>query len=372
MEEAQQDIPTCVAKMLAERNKPLRVDVGSLAGNLKALAEQFQKRAEAVVRRTNAFLRTRRRCDAQIAFCEAVKYGAFAMHGQYDFIVLNVGLVPTLTDFFQRMMATAGLWPNIGEQDSLSESEPFSVPDGFRAHMLWNVLPARAPSDALRTALATVFMSECFDFIVRHELAHLVLGHLRDDARSTRADPVALHALECFADGHAAIWGLEPLRDMPRKIGRIPNPLGEAYKEFHGSPDDAFTNYLLAIFFVLRLMDETDWTERTFATNSHPPAPMRFNVVCIHLVYYFKQIGDKDGQSRVLRTMQHIWELGERTFAATLGIEPNPDIKRLTLSELSEGRARPGWRRARFDATPRVAKGAVSDPRCGARTPPCR
>jgi hypothetical protein len=34
--------------------------------------------------------------------------------------------------------------------------------------------------------------------------------------------------------------------------------------------------------------------------------------------------------------MEHIWELGERIFAATLGIEPNPDIKRLTLSELSE------------------------------------
>ena len=232
MEEAQQDIPTCVAKMLAERNKPLRVDVGSLAGNLKALAEQFQKRAEAVVRRTNAFLRTRRRCDAQIAFCEAVKYGAFAMHGQYDFIVLNIGLVPTLTDFFQRMMATAGLWPNIGEQDPLSESEPFSVPDGFRAHMLWNVLPARAPSDALRTALATVFMSECFDFIVRHELAHLVLGHLRDDARSTRADPVALHALECFADGHAAIWELSHFATCREKSAGFLTPSARPTRSF--------------------------------------------------------------------------------------------------------------------------------------------
>jgi hypothetical protein len=322
--------------MLAACNKPLRVDVGSLVGNLKALVEQFQARAEAVVRRANAFLPASRHCDAQITFCEALGYGAFAMPGRYDFFVLNIGLVPTLTDFFQRMMATAGLWPGFGEQDSLSKSEPFNVPAGFRAHMLWNVLPARAPSDALRTALATVFMSECFDFIVRHELAHLVLGHLRDDARSMRADPVAMHALEFFADGHSALWGLEPLLDMPRKIDRIPSPLGDAYKEFHRSPDDAFTNYLLVIFLALRLMDETDWTERTFANKSHPPAPMRFNGVCIHLVEYFKQIGDSEGEARVLRTMEDIWELGERIFAATLGIEPNPDIKRLTLSELSE------------------------------------
>ena len=130
-EEAQQDIPTCVAKMLAERNKPLRVDVGSLGGALKALVEQFQKRAEAAVRRTNASLRTRRRCDAQIAFCEAEGCGAFAMRGQYDFIVLNVGLVPTLTDFFQRMMATAGLWPNFGEQDLSQKASRSPFRTGF-------------------------------------------------------------------------------------------------------------------------------------------------------------------------------------------------------------------------------------------------
>lgn len=331
-----QDVVSCAAKMLAQRNKPLRIDVESLTGNLKELVGRFQERAEATVRRSNAFLQAQRRCGANVVFCEAPGYGAFSMHGQYDFIVLNLGLVPTLTDFFQRMMATSGLWPSFGEQASLSQSEAFSVPEGFRAHMLWNVLPVRAPSDALRTALATVFMSECFDFIVRHELAHLVLGHLRDDVRSIRADPVSVHALEFFADGHAAIWGLEPLRDMPRKIGGIPSPLGEAYREFHRSTDDAFASYLLAIFLVLRLADETDWTERTLPSKTHPPAPMRFNGVCIHLMDYFKQIGDADGESRMLRTMQHIWELGELIFAATLGIEPNLDVKRLTFSDLSE------------------------------------
>jgi len=322
--------------MLAERNKPPRVDIGSLVGDRSKLVKPFQERAEAVMRRANAFLPARRRCEARVTFCEAPGYGGFAMHGQYDFVVLNIGLVPTLTDFFLRMMATADLWPSFGEQGSLAKSKAFSVPEGFRAHMLWNVIPERAPSDALRTAFATVFMSECFDFIVRHELAHLVLGHLRDDARLIRADPVGVHALEFFADGHAAIWGLEPLGDMPRKIDRIQGPVGKAYKEFHRSSDDAFTNYLLAIFFVLRLMDETEWNEHTLASTAHPPAPMRFHGVCIHLVDYFKQIGNTEGESRVLRTMQAIWECGERAFAATLGVEPNPDIKRLTLSDLSE------------------------------------
>jgi len=330
------DILDCLDKALAEHNKPARVDVDSLTGNLKSLAVSFKQRADSVVHRVNAYLSPQQRCNAHISFCEGPSYGAFAMPAQHDFIVLNIGLVPMLTDFFQRMMATAGLWPDFGEQESLSSSEDYTAPEGFRAHMLWNVLPVRTPTDLLRTALATVFMSECFDQIVRHEFAHLVLGHLKDDATAIKADPIAVQALEFAADGHAAIWGLEPLRVMPRKFGRCPGVFDDAYREFHRSPDDAFVNYLLAIFFIFRLMDEKDWTNRTLASGRHPPAPMRFHGVCIHLVDYYRQHNDADGEARVLRTMNNIWELGEQIFAETLGVKPDPDIKRLTLSALSE------------------------------------
>jgi hypothetical protein len=330
------DILKCLDDALAERRKPARIDIDSMTGNLKALVVPFKQRADSVVRRVNASLFPRQRCNAQIFFCEEPGYGAFAMSAQHDFIVLNIGLIPTLTDFFQRMMATTGLWPDFGKHELLGASEGYRAQEGHRAHMLWNVLPVRAPTDLLRTALATVFMSECFDLIVRHELAHLVLGHLKDDARAIRADPIATHALEFAADGHAAIWGLEPLGDMPRKLGSRSGALDEAYQEFHRSPDDAFVNYLLANFFIFRLMDDTDWSNHTFANRSHPPGPMRFHGACIHLIDYFKQNGDSDGETRVLRTMQNIWELGEQIFAKTFGVEPNPDIKRLTLSELSE------------------------------------
>jgi hypothetical protein len=331
-----QDVLDCLDNALLAQSRPSRVDPNTLPGNLKALVAQFRRRASITVRRINDMVPPTRRCPTHIFFCEALRYGAFAMRANHNFIVLNVGLVPTLTDFFQRMMATVGLWPDVGKQAIYHANEPSYAADAFPAHMLWKVLPRCAPDDPLRMALATVFMGECFDVIVRHEFAHLVLGHLAADAQLiVKSDTIARQALELAADGHAAIWGLLSLQRMPAILEGRTSIVSNAYHEFHRTPDDALINYLLLLFFVFRLMDEIDWNNHTLG-RGHPPAPMRFHTACIRLVEHVKQQGDADGESRMLQAMQEIWELGEIIFAATLGRHPNPSIKCLTLSEMSE------------------------------------
>jgi hypothetical protein len=325
-----QDVLDCLDNALWTNGRPARIDPNGIVA-------EFGRRAGITVRLTNNRVLPSQRCTTHIFFCEAPRYGAFAMRNKHSFIVLNIGLVPTLIDFFQRMMATAGLWPGVGKQATCRPSEQSSAANAFPAHVLWNVLPQRAPDDPLRKALATVFMSECFDLIVRHEFAHVVLGHLAADVQHlVKGDPIARQALELAADGHAAIWGLLSLRHMTAIATRHTGIVRDAYHEFHRTPDDALINYLLAIFLVFRLMDEKDWNNHTLG-HGHPPAPIRFHAACIHLVEHLKQTGDADGEARLLQAMQEIWELGETIFAATLGRKPNPDIKRLTLSEMSEG-----------------------------------
>ncbi|MFZ0423713.1 MAG: hypothetical protein WAL80_12630 [Xanthobacteraceae bacterium] len=327
-----QDVLDCLDKALSAHSRPARVDPGMMTG----LIAEFGRRAGMTVRRINNRVLPSQRCPAHVFFCEATSYGAFAMRARHRFIVLNIGLVPTLRDFFERMMATAGLWPEVGNQTSCRPSQEGRATDAFPAHMLWNVLPHRAPADPLREAFAVVLMSECFDLIVRHEFAHLVLRHLDADAQLiVKSDLIARQALELAADGHAAIWGLDSLRHVPGIVERRTGVVRDAYREFYRTPGDALSNYLLAIFFVFRLMDETIWNNHTLG-RGHPPGPMRFHAACIHIVEHFKQNGDIDGEAQVVRAMQPIWELGETIFAATLGRKPNPDIKRLTLSEMSE------------------------------------
>ena len=220
-------------------------------------------------------------------------------------MVLNIGLVPTLTDFFQRMMATAGLWPAFGKQATDPSRDQWPATENLPAHILWNVLPKRAPEDPLRTALAVVFMTECFDLIVRHEFAHLVLGHTGADCQcDVKDDPIAVQALELAADGHSANWGLNTLRYWSQPHDRITRPVDVGYREFHRTPDDAMVNYLLSNFFVFRLMDETSWNGHTLPMLHHPPAPIRFHTVCIHLLEHFTNAGDAEDYARVLRTMQ--------------------------------------------------------------------
>jgi hypothetical protein len=178
-------------------------------------------------------------------------------------------------------------------------------------------------------------MSECFDLIVRHEFAHLVLGHATEDIRHLAGvDPIASQALEFAADGHAAIWGLDPLQHIPKTLDRFPqNEVVKGYREFHRTLDDAMRNYLLAVFFVFRIMDEVSWSNDTLGTRQHPPAPMRFHTACIHLVEHFEQSGDSVAKARLFSAMQEIWELGEVIFAATLGKQPDHLVKDRTLSE---------------------------------------
>ena len=95
-------------------------------------------------------------------------------------------------------------------------------------------------------------------------------------------------------------------------------------------------NFLLALFFVFRITDDTTWNDETLRQRQHPPAPFRFHVVCIHLADHFKRSGDIDGERQLQRAKEEVWELGEALFARTLGRTPDDSIKHNTLSGKNE------------------------------------
>jgi hypothetical protein len=184
-------------------------------------------------------------------------------------------------------------------------------------------------------AFSVVLTFECFDLIVRHELAHLILGHLAIDAQDIKKIPGGSQALEFVADGHAAIWGYEALRTY-EKVGRSHrSAVAEGYSEFHRTRADGLANYLLAIFFMFRIADEEDPSFVKMATAAHPPAPMRFNVASIHLGEHFKRIGDTEAYDQLVQA--DIWERGEKIFSTLLGRPPNTGSKHWTMSDEAEG-----------------------------------
>jgi hypothetical protein len=327
----EQDVLDRLDHALSRYGRPPRVDTTTLTlGDFTGLIVQFEKRANKVITQINNHVPAEMRVPTYAFFCEDEKYGAFALPDRYNYVVLNLGIVPALTHFCQRMMATSGLWPKVGsvEPPSCVSASTREV----RAYFAWKVQQPRIPDDSFRKAIAVIFMSECFDLIVRHEVAHLILGH----HRVPKDDPLVRQALEFVADGHAAIWGFERLARSPKIAGDRARDIDKGYSELFGASEDSVRNYLLAAFFVFRLMDETTWSNKELVSRGHPPAPLRFHAVCIHLEEHYQRIGDSATLGRLHKAVPEAWELGEIIFGKTLGREPDQYPVREVMSFESE------------------------------------
>ncbi|MGO9483557.1 MAG: hypothetical protein ACLPX9_03085 [Rhodomicrobium sp.] len=301
-----QDVLDCLDDYLKNNDRGARIDTATLS-ILPTVVAQFERGARAEVGRLLRIVPEPKRRPAYVFFCEQAGYGAFSFRNIYDYIVLHVDDVSTVMDFCLRMMERPELWPSIGGK--ISEGEDHS-----------------------RLAFAVMFSKECFDFIVRHELAHLVLGHCDFSC----PDSISAQALEVVADGHAAIWGFQRLSRIRNRFGLVNGPIDGAYRSYLQTDVEAMYHYLLVLYFVFRLCRETKWTSDTLTTHPHPPAPIRFHVVCLHLQEYFQQRNDIEGQRLLTAAMQEIWEKGEFIFARTFDSVPDTNAKRQVLEAESE------------------------------------
>jgi hypothetical protein len=282
-----------------------RVDTSTMGIPLGLVAAQLEQRANLVARRLMNHIPEEKRRHPHIFFCEDERYGAFALPAKYDYIILNFGLTLRLTHFCERMMSNPGLWPTVR-------------------------------NDSTRNALAVTFMGECFDLVIRHELAHLVLGHVDPDGNAARVDPIVAQTFELVADDHAACWGMECLDHAPEMIERAPAGIAGGLFEFHITPEDAMLNYLLAIYFVFRIMDEGPWEPNTLAHRSHSPASMRFHAACINMHEHLKRSGNMEKLGQFLRARQQVWERGESIFAQVLDREPDLGLESRTMGDECE------------------------------------
>jgi hypothetical protein len=319
-----QDVLDCLDHFLSTNGYDARIDTFApiFARNL---VFQFERRAKAQVARLLRSVQSAKRRPAHVFLNATERYGAFALRDRYDFIVLYISLVPIITDFCLRTMEHQGLWTHVGAGSN-------------------------APDDHTRHALSVVFASECFDFIVRHELAHLVHGHCEfrssnggpgrmediDGRIPPGADPITVQALEFAADCQAAIWGMQNLPLIRQVLGRRTGVVDEAYRAFHRTNKVAVRNYLLVLFFVFRLFYETTWSSEALAIKSHPPAPIRFHVVCMRLHEHFQEQQDAEALEHFTEAMQEVWELGEFIFAQSFDSAPDFNAKRQVMEQESE------------------------------------
>jgi len=104
----------------------------------------------------------------KFGFIDDINFNAFAIFP--NTIAVNLGSLAILLAIYRYMLATPQILPSIG--DSSKEVEPPPV------SWLGFVDAAIMPKDPTRRAYSLYLASMAFDFLVRHELAHLRNGHV--------------------------------------------------------------------------------------------------------------------------------------------------------------------------------------------------
>jgi len=289
--------------VLARHGRHRRIDVAEMPeGPLKALTAPCEQRAKQVVKLVNCCVQIDYKQSVYIFFCEDESYGAYTFHDKYTYIVLNIGVILRLSHFCDRMMMHPELWPDI-------------------------------PAYSFE-AFAVALTFECFDLIVRHELAHIMLQHLSFGGSDIPNSPGISQVLEFFADGHAAWWGYQNLKRVSEVASKRQNRAAGGFLAFNRTRSASLHNYLMSLYFGFRIMDEDIPRFDQMTSATHPPASFRFNVMSIHLGKHFELIGDTEAHD--LLVCADTWERGENIFAALLDRQPNRELKKWTLSNESE------------------------------------
>lgn len=220
--------------------------------------------------------------EINLYIINASHFGAFATKIDSKYYVgINLGTIAVISDFFSRLVLAFRFHSDgrVEKVDDHRAQETSGDPLGT-----WSEY--RLSDDLLHNQTAGAFSWQALNFIIAHELAHILLGHCDFDELSNFAywsdksiiplkdSEVALisQALEMQAD---AIAVRLVLLNLPDPLLYFADPDAKTRPVIEPSLQLRIAYTFFSIFFVFRLFDELHWNQRSLERVSHPPAPMR-------------------------------------------------------------------------------------------------
>jgi len=241
------------------------------------------------IRRTEAHLP-----EPYIDIIDNIEPNAFATKsGSKYFIGITYGAIVIFQDIFYRMYSSKIFLADVGEQvKEVDADEKFFL---RLTHMAQFALPDDPPTKSspindIRFFLSFQIMKMAFEFLVWHEFAHIIYGHLgfvhsvlgsfeiremkREKETRKWIDPLISQTLEVKADSYAAIRGMDILEIL------ISNPgmLSPGLRPYFNDWSVALKMWVFATYTFFRL-----FSNQNIATGmkkaSHPPPSVRSHLV---------------------------------------------------------------------------------------------
>jgi|SRR5262245_4520372 len=254
-------------------------------------AEHIRERTKLVNRRLSNFADSP---PIHFDFARHLYLNAWAFkHGSQYFIGYSEANEFILLYVFSRMFADARLLRHIGNPDlekaSLPLIEGLVGPHPNLEPFFLKNPPMPVPSDSVRAHFAIYFRTLVTEFIVLHELGHIMQGHieyreehflcplLAELGRPTTDEERSLvsHSLEMFADHFATYYCLKILKSQVENAPRQPPP-------FHthlSNANEVLYYWLFSVCVFCRLFGDQTLGDSNFSADDHPPWRFRQRMI---------------------------------------------------------------------------------------------
>lgn len=280
----------------------------SIALAEESLFEYHHHRSDAWIRSIAQATSPARRFHFDYVMSPGFNAHAFSVEG-WNFVALHLGVVPIIHDLFLRIMAHPDLFTSVGDPTQEREPEQDRRPDLRDAETMITsgskdggpLLPV-APRNLTRKLYARLLATTAIEFLVAHEVGHLVNGHVgllnqlggNDLAEFGWEAPVGLtnldqQTMEMDADCFAASQGIFRTLDRFRR----PETLNEEWRKAFTTFEDAVRTWVSSVFLLFRLFGPGAGLASR-ATARHPPPRVRQLYVVVTAGEFLKSFAETE------------------------------------------------------------------------------
>lgn len=245
--------------------------------------------------------------DIKFSFIDNPKFNAFAAKAGNEYLIgVNIGVIPILFDLFNRIMAYPDLLTNIGVSEKEELDKPSLRQYYCDADLLVTVgdfdyqnLETTIPKDPTRHLYAMHMFEIAFDFLLSHELSHILNGHLGYmkenfsmnvlEELETSVTPEMISIKQTFEMDADTIGASKIISNLCKRhlgIQSFPPEL----TSFYTRKEDFLFMYVFAILTVFQIMDQSRvYGVFKMGETEHPFPRVRMNYILSNLMGYLEK-----------------------------------------------------------------------------------
>jgi hypothetical protein len=239
-----------------------------------------------------------------INFIDSSLLNAVVSKNEYGyFIGLNTGTIFLLNDLFFRMLASPNILKEFGDISKECKTKKIynaQITDLNLLFLAKETTEDVAPKDEIRFTLALLLSSFAIKFLIMHEYAHIIFGHVDYMGHTTNEfswneinydkntikniDSLFTQTCEMDADCFGVNIGMQELNIYFQNLPEVKDELKLFFKDIRVS----LKLWIFSVYSMFRLFGYRDYNINDVKSYSHPPSGIRQHMIFASIYTIFE------------------------------------------------------------------------------------